>query len=96
MTVEAIEYDKDTNEIASKRFECVEDAVAWCEERRGEKFEHWGDTQMGYQLMTLADLDSFAATSIFPDRWYEVHGIDEEGQMRELEEGDHRGGEFHD
>lgn len=88
MTVEVIEYDKDGNETQTKKFSYVEDAVTWCELQSGKRYKHWGETEMGYQLMAMDEIDHLADTGEFPDRWYQIHGIDDEGVMRPLEEGD--------
>lgn len=93
--VQAIEYDRQGDIIETKDdFDYVEDAIAWCEARRGAKL-HAGDTEFGYQLMTEAERDAFALPPFdFPERWYEVHGVEDNGEIRYLEEDDHRSGKF--
>lgn len=80
--VEAIEYDENVNVLAIEHFEWAEDAMKWCETRRGEKLVE-GDTHMGFQLMTKAEWEVMS-TSEWPKKWYEVHGFDGEN-ARELE-----------
>jgi hypothetical protein len=88
--VQAIEYTADAAEIASQLFPNVEDAIEWCETRRGEKL-HLGDTNIGYQLMTEAEIDVLGEKSEFPPRWYEIHGVEPDGcTVREIETEDHR------
>ena len=88
--VQACEYNAEGDMLESKEFDWVEDAMEWCEARRGENIL-WGDTEFGYQGMTEAERDSGAG---FPAKWYEVHAITEDGVVDYLEEGHHKSGKF--
>jgi len=86
--VEAIEYDATTEVTAFEHFPTVEAAIRWCEERKGQKMIEL-DTEFGFQLMTEQDVDKLSTTSEWPAQWYEVHGAEEDGQIRYLEDGDY-------
>jgi hypothetical protein len=94
MPVQAIEYDANTEVLAIEHFQYVEDAIAWCEERKGAKL-HLGDTEFGYVLMTEDETENMAKSQ-WPDKWYEVHGAEDDGTIRYLEEEDHKDGQFKD
>jgi len=89
--VQAIEYNAEADILETAEFQYVEDAFAWCEQRRGAALE-WGDTNFGYHGMTVEERENSAEG--MPPRWYEVHGLHENGDIRELEEDDHKDGEF--
>jgi hypothetical protein len=88
--VQAIEYDANYEILETKDdFEFVEDAQKWCEARRGEPIE-WGDTEFGYSGMTAKEQEHLGEHSEFPPRMYEVHGIEEDGGIRYLEDEDYK------
>jgi|SRR6186997_3212511 len=91
--IQAIEYDKESDPKAICLFPTVEKAIAWCEERRGAELS-WGDTNFGYNGMTEEERDASADPPYeLPARWYEVHGVEEDGTtIRELEDEDHENG----
>jgi hypothetical protein len=93
MTVQAVEYDKDTNITGVETFDTVEAAMAWCEERGGDFF-HWGDTNFGYSGMAEVDFQAMDENGNPTSTWYEIHGWKEDGMIRELEESDFAGGKF--
>lgn len=90
MTVEAIEYDHKGNIVEAAQFRYLEDAIEWCEHRRGAKFEQWGDREIGFQLMMTNEFEHHFATDEFPERWYEIHGLTEHGELRELTDKDNK------
>lgn len=87
-TIEAVEYDAAHEITATEHFPTVAAAFAWCNERRGEDMEP-GDTEFGYVLMTEADGQRLSDTNEYPAKWYEVHGVEQDGQIRYLEESEY-------
>jgi hypothetical protein len=85
--IEAIEYDATTEITAQAIFPSVEAAIRWCESRKGHKMLLL-DTEFGFQLMTEEDVEKLS-TSEWPAKWYEVHGAEEDGQIRYLEDEDY-------
>jgi len=88
--VQACEYNQENDLLEKEEFDWVEDAFAWCEARRQAPI-FWGDTEFGYQGMTEAERDSGVG---FPPKWYEVHAVNEEGEVDYLTEDNHKSGEF--
>jgi len=88
--VQAIEYDAEADVLSVEHFDTVEQAFAWCEAKRGAPLLA-GDTEFGYQLQTEQERTDGIG---FPPRWYEVHAVDEHGNIDYLEESDHEQGSF--
>ena len=88
--IQACEYNDNNDMIESMEFHWVEDAMEWCETRRGVPLL-WGDTEFGYQGMTEAERDSGVG---FPPKWYEVHAVNEEGEVDYVVEDHHKDGKF--
>jgi hypothetical protein len=85
MRIQAIEYNANTDIVAEEKFATAKEAREWCETRRGAKM-WWGDTEFGYQGSTEEE----RTTGKWPPaKWYEIHGVTEEGDVDYLEESDH-------
>src|SRR6187397_2759444 len=96
--VSAIQYDETWTIMQAKPFPYVEDAMEWCEAQAGGKLR-WGDTQIGYEGVDEATEKSIDETGEYPLKGhpiYQIQGIEDEDveTCRELEEDDHREGEF--
>jgi hypothetical protein len=79
LRIQAIEYDENVEIAAEENFATAKEAVEWCEARRGAKIQ-WGDTEFGYTSEWGEDP---------PAKFYEIHGVNEKGEVDYLEEGDH-------
>jgi hypothetical protein len=96
--VSAIAYDHNWNEIKKEKFPFVEDAMEWCEAQAGGKLR-WGDTQIGYEgvdEITDKSIDELGEYPLEGHPIYQIQGItdDDIETCEELEEEDHRSGEF--
>lgn len=83
--IQAIEYNANTEITAEAKFPTAKEAREWCETRRGAKL-YWGDTEFGYQGSTEEERTS---EDFPPAKWYEVHGVTEDGEVDYMEESDH-------
>lgn len=86
--IQAIEYDETIEIVAEEKFRTVEEAIAWCEARRGAKLSE-GDTEFGFILMTESESEAMGHFPFsHPHRWYEVHGVTETGEVDYLFQGE--------
>lgn len=86
--IQVLEYDANSEIIRMVHFHTVEDAIEWCQEQKPNLIEL--DTEFGFQMMTNVDIEHLSRSSEFPTRWYEVHGVEEDGQIRYFEDTDYR------
>lgn len=70
--------DKNGDPIEVKNFTTVTEAMAHAEALMGEKPEYWNDTQIGYEAMTRAEYAKLDETGEYPDRYFQITGIDPE------------------
>lgn len=90
--VQIIKYDGRFEEKAKLDFPFVEDAEKWAEEEAEQKLI-WGDTQIGLEGNTEATIKSLNDTGIHKEDEpiFQIHGLEDDGDMRELEESDWKG-----
>lgn len=88
MTIQVVKYTGgEQYEVAERRnFATVEEGMAWAETERGAKLQ-WNDTHLGFAGMTEAECEAMA-NSEWPPIHFELHGVEDDGAERELEDGD--------
>jgi hypothetical protein len=76
--------------ISTKDFPWVEDAMEEASREAGEELGNWGDTQIGYEAMTKAAGDKLTETGEYPDRFWQILGLDKDGNEDEIAAEYHR------
>jgi hypothetical protein len=91
MTVRVLQLNSEGDPTGAehKDFATVEQAQKWCEEQRGAKLE-WGEEGRFFSLegMTEAEVEAMGEEGEYPPVRYWIHGIENDGEMRELEDED--------
>jgi hypothetical protein len=89
--IEVITYDAATEVVATDYFDYIEDAIAFCQSKSPEKLEEL-DTEFGFQLMTPSEVERMTSPPKYewPNRWYEVHGVEADGSIRYFEDEDYK------
>jgi hypothetical protein len=89
MSVHLFTLDSNGDVAELEVFPFVEDAMEAAEIAAGEKLE-WGDTQLGYEAIPLAGQAALHERGEYPNRYWQILGIDENGEDRDIENEDHR------
>jgi hypothetical protein len=71
-----------TEHVSDHDFPTVEEAMEWAQER-DPRILDWGDTSIGFMSVMEGEWVDWPLN-------YEIAGVDEEGEIREIESGDYR------
>lgn len=95
MTVQVMKLDSEGDPTGNTmNFATVEQAQKWCEIERGAKLE-WGEEGRFFSLegMTKTENEWLSEEGEYPRIRFWIVGIDDDGEIRELEDTDFEGGD---
>jgi hypothetical protein len=87
--VEQLNSNGDPTGEPASFFKFVEEGMRWSEAQRGAKLE-WGEEGRFFSLegMTKDEVEALGTEGDYPPVRYWITGVEEDGEIRELEESD--------